>query len=126
MALINRKKKTEVAPAVETKNDSFGSEKSKTISFRSNDVIVRPLITEKSAVSQSLNKYSFIVKRDAKKVEIKRAFKEIYDIVPTGVNVINVDGKVLRRGAITGRRSDYKKAIITLPEGKSIAIHEGV
>jgi len=92
----------------------------------SNRVIVRPLITEKAAVAQSLNKYSFIVNRRATKTEIKRAVKEIYGIVPTDVNISNIEGKRKFSGRVSGRRQDYKKAMVTLPKGQSITIHEGV
>lgn len=88
--------------------------------------IKKPLITEKSAVAQSLNKYSFVVNSRATKADVKRAVKEMYKVEPIAVNIVNVEGKATRRGAVTGRRGDYKKAVVTLPEGKTIAIHEGV
>jgi len=89
-------------------------------------ILVRPLITEKSAVAQGLNKYSFIVRRDSTKGQIKKAILEVYGVNPKSVNMINVSGRWVRFGRSFGRRSDYKKAVVTLPAGKSIAVHEGV
>lgn len=89
-------------------------------------VLLRPLITEKAAVMESLNKYTFAVHRLANKFQIKQAIQEVYGVAPIAVQVINAPGKNVRFGKNKGRRSDYKKAIVTLPAGKSISIHEGV
>lgn len=89
-------------------------------------VLRHPLVTEKSAVMGSLNKYSFIVDSRVNKINIKQAIKELYGVTPTDVRTINVAGKEKKHGRSTGRRSDYKKAIVTLPKGKTITIHEGV
>ncbi len=92
----------------------------------SSQVIIRPLVTEKAAVAQSLNKYAFVVRRDATKEQIKKAVNDIYGVMPASVNVIHMEGKARRYGKYTGRRGDFKKAFVTLPKGKTIAIHEGV
>ena len=89
-------------------------------------ILVKPLVTEKSAVAESINKYSFVVARSANKNQIKKAVEEIYGVKPAVVNVINMEGRRLRFGRSAGRRSDFKKAIVTLPEGKTIDIHSGV
>lgn len=126
MGLLNRKK-TETKKADETAVEPVAvSDKKSDAGIKSSRIILRPLVTEKAAVAQSLNKYAFIVKRDATKTEIKRAIKEIYGIAPMAVNVAHVDGKIRNAGKHRGRRQDFKKALVTLPEGKSIAIHEGV
>lgn len=95
-------------------------------SLLADKILLRSLITEKSAVAQGLNKYSFAVKRTATKNQVKQALMEAYDVAPTRINLINVSGRAVRFGRLLGRRSDYKKAVVTLPKGKSIAIHEGV
>lgn len=127
MGLLNRKK-TETKKADETAmvEAAVSPDKKSEAGIKSSRIILRPLVTEKAAVIQSLNKYAFIVKRDATKPEIKRAIKEIYGVLPVAVNVIHVDGKIRNAGKHRGRRQDFKKALVTLPEGKSIAIHEGV
>ncbi|OGH90021.1 MAG: 50S ribosomal protein L23 [Candidatus Magasanikbacteria bacterium RIFOXYD2_FULL_36_9] len=91
-----------------------------------NNVLVRALVTEKSAIKQSENKYSFIVVNNANKAVIRKAVEEVYGIKPIRVNVINVQGKAMRFGKHSGKRSDFKKAIVSLPKGKTIVIHEGV
>lgn len=135
MGLLNRKKKTEEKKKEELKTEvqteakavaAVESGAKKKGSAASNRLIIRPLVTEKAAVAQSLNKYSFIVSVDATKAQIKKAIKEIYGVEPKTVNTINVEGKRRRFGRTTGRRSDFKKALVTLPSGKSITIYEGV
>jgi large subunit ribosomal protein L23 len=89
-------------------------------------VLVKPLVTEKSAVAESKNKYSFVVAGSANKNQIKKAIEEIYGVKPARINVLITEGRPARFGRTAGRRSDYKKAVITLPAGKSIDIHTGV
>lgn len=90
------------------------------------EILVSPLITEKSAVAESINKYSFVVARWATKNQIARVMREVYGIKPTKVQTANITGHCVRFKGISGLRQDYKKAIITLPKGKSIDIHKGV
>jgi len=89
-------------------------------------VLIKPLVTEKVSNLGALNKYVFAVDSHANKIEIARAIKEIYGIKPVGVNVIKMLGKQARYGRISGKRKDWKKAIVTLPKGESIKIYEGV
>ena len=89
-------------------------------------ILVKPLVTEKSAIAESKNKYSFIVIKSANKNQIKTAIEEVYGVKPSQVNVANIEGRRVRFGRSMGKRNDYKKAIITLPEGKTIDIHTGV
>ena len=89
-------------------------------------ILIKPLITEKSAIAESKNKYSFIVIKSANKNQIKTAIFEVYGVKPSQVNVANIEGRRVRFGRSMGKRNDYKKAIITLPEGKTIDIHSGV
>jgi large subunit ribosomal protein L23 len=89
-------------------------------------VLVKPLVTEKSAIAESKNKYSFIVSLSANKNQVKEAIAEVYGVKPVKVNIINTDGRPMRFGRSMGRRSDYKKAIVTLPAGSTIDIHAGV
>ncbi len=98
----------------------------KTASAQSYRTIIRPMITEKSSQAAALNKYSFLVARSANKRQISQAVTALYGTKPLAVNVINTGGRKLRFGKSAGRRSDYKKAIVTLPKGSSITIHEGV
>ena len=86
------------------------------------DIIVRPLVTEKTMKLQdSFNKVTFEVAKNANKVSVAQAIKEIYNIKVEGVNIVNVHPKKKRMGRYEGTTSAYKKAIVTLPEGASIA-----
>jgi large subunit ribosomal protein L23 len=87
---------------------------------------VKPLITEKAANVGAHNKYVFSVQKSTNKIEIGKAIHEIYGIKPEAVNIVNVTGKKVRYGRINGVRSDWKKAVVTLPAGKTINIYEGV
>ncbi|NQU83498.1 MAG: 50S ribosomal protein L23 [Parcubacteria group bacterium] len=117
---LTKKKKIEETKIVKTR-------KKKLTKYSIADkVLVHPLITEKSAVAESVNKYSFIVAKWANKLQIKRAIKDIYGITPTMINTVNIEGKKVRFKWRQGRRKGCKKAVITLPKGKSINIHEGV
>jgi len=89
-------------------------------------VLVKPLITEKASDLGALNKYVFAVKKDANKIEVAKAIDEVYGIKPLSVNIIKMKGKNVRYGRTSGRKKDWKKAIITLPAGKTIKIYEGV
>jgi large subunit ribosomal protein L23 len=89
-------------------------------------VLIRPLITEKASVLGAEKKYFFEVERHANKIEIAKAIKDVYGVKPISVNIINMGGKNVRLGRIRGRRKSWKKAVITLPEGESIKVYEGV
>mgnify|MGYP000945285379 FL=1 len=78
------------------------------------DVIIKPVISERSMDQAAEKKYTFKVASDANKSEVKRAIEEIFDVEVEKVNIMNVNGKKKRMGRTEGRRSAYKKAIVTL------------
>lgn len=85
------------------------------------DIIIRPIITEKTMrLSETENKITFVVTKDANKTSVKQAIKEIYDIKPEAVNIVNVHPKTKRVGRFVGKTSAYKKAIVTLPADQKI------
>ena len=87
------------------------------------DVIIRPIITEKSMRENAEdNKIVFEVKKGANKTEVAQAIKEIYNIVPEKVNVLNVRPKTKRMGRYVGKTSAMRKAIVKLPEGQDISL----
>lgn len=90
------------------------------------DIIIRPWITEKSTALMQDRKYTFEVHPDANKVQIKQAVEEIFKVKVLKVNTMRVPGKLRRVGRFVGRKPDRKKAIVTLAEGQSIPIFEGV
>ena len=90
------------------------------------DVVIRPIITEKTSVMMQENKYTFQVPLDANKVEIRQAVEAIFGVKVLSVNTIRVLGKTKRMGRYVGKRSDYKKAIVKLAEGNAIPLFEGM
>lgn len=89
------------------------------------DLILKPLISEKSVAKMGENKYSFKVRLDANKTQIKHAIQTIYGVTVTDVNTMRMHGKVRRVGKFQGRRSDWKKAVVELKEGDKITVFEG-
>ena len=89
-------------------------------------ILKRPVVSEKAAMAEANGVYTFVVANDANKPNIKKAIKQVYGVIPKKVRIINVEGKKVRFGRQFGRRSDWKKAIITLAKNQSINIHEGV
>lgn len=89
-------------------------------------VLLRPIVSEKASHQQAHNQYFFHVAVDANKIEVAKAVKDVYGIAPLKVNMIRVEGKTVSRGRQQGRRKDWKKAVVTLPEGKTISLYEGV
>ena len=90
------------------------------------DVLIRPLITEKTSMMMQENKYAFQVALNANKVEIRQAVEQIFDVKVLSVNTVRVLGKVKRMGRTQGKRSDYKKAIVKLAEGQTIEFFVGM
>ena len=83
------------------------------------DIVIRPIITERSMASVADKKYVFEVAKDAGKIEIKNAVEQIFGVKVAKVNTSNVSGKAKRMGMNQGYRSDWKKAIVTLAEGSN-------
>ena len=95
------------------------------------NIIIKPVITEKmTGLGEKLNRYGFIVHKGANKLQIKKAVEELYGVDVDAVNTMNYSGKEKSRftksGAITGRTSAYKKAIITLAEGETIDFYSNI
>ena len=92
------------------------------------DVILKPVITEKSMASMADKKYTFYVHTESNKTQIKEAVEKMFDGVKVkSVNTSNLDGKNKRRGAVTGKTAKTKKAIVQLTEdSKEIEIFQGL
>ncbi len=94
------------------------------------EVLRRPLVTEKSSYqSGKMNQYSFIVADTATRKQVKDAVETIYDVTVLRVNIINAPakrGRRLRSRRLLVRKPAYKKAVVTLAEGQSLQIFEGV
>lgn len=109
------------------KSDEIGSiVLPKPVSAFARRVLVRPHVSEKAALGETAGVYTFVVSPRATKIEIRQAVKERYGVRPEKIRIVHVEGKEKRFGNTIGRRADWKKAIVTLPKGTSISIHEGV
>ena len=95
------------------------------------NVIIKPIITEKmTQMGEKLNRYGFIVDKNANKLQIKKAIKDIYGVDVTDVNTMLFAGKKKSRfsksGVISGRSQNFKKAIITLAKGETIDFYSNI
>ena len=94
-------------------------------------MIVKPLVTEKMTnLTEKLNRFGFVVRPEANKLEIKREIEALYNVTVLSVNTMNYDGKNKSRytksGLIRGRKNAYKKAIVTLKEGDTIDFYSNI
>lgn len=128
-------KKAASAPSVPTdapkprQNDAKADEgetasrrKGALFSVQADTIFIRPIATEKSLNKNRLGVYAFEVKKNATKIEIKKAFFNLYGVMPTGVRVMNRCGKAMLFGRRKGKRKDWKKALITVLKGTTIDI----
>ncbi|GAA1927389.1 50S ribosomal protein L23 [Nocardioides lentus] len=89
------------------------------------DILIAPVVSEKSYGLLDANKYTFVVRPDANKTEIKIAVEKIFGVKVTSVNTLNRPGKARRTRYGIGRRNDTKRAIVSLAEGDRIDIFGG-
>jgi large subunit ribosomal protein L23 len=88
-------------------------------------VLIQPLLTEKiTSLREKTNTVGFIVHPDANRVQIKQAVESLLKVKVEKVNVLNIRGKVKRLGRFSGRRSDWKKAFVTLKKGEKLEMYE--
>jgi large subunit ribosomal protein L23 len=95
------------------------------MSLDPHQVLVAPVVSEKSYSLITENKYSFRVHEKAHKTQIRQAVEELFDVKVVGVNVVKVQPKPKRRGMHKGTKPGWKKAIVQLREGDKIDIFEG-
>lgn len=93
--------------------------------------LIRPVISEKmSALTDKLNNYAFVVDKKANKIEIAKAVEEMYGVTVNEVRTLNVPAKAksrsTKKGLVTGRKSGYKKAIVTITEGQEIDFYSEI
>ena len=91
------------------------------------DIIIKPIVTEKSMDQLADRKYTFKVANGANKIQIKKAVEEIFGVKVESVTTANVLGKVKRMGANSGKRADWKKAVVKLTaDSKTIEFFDGM
>jgi large subunit ribosomal protein L23 len=89
------------------------------------DILIKPVVSEKSYALLDEGVYTFVVHPDANKTEIRQAVESVFGVRVTNVNTLNRKGKKKRRGRWIGTRPDTKRAIVTLAEGERIDLFEG-
>jgi large subunit ribosomal protein L23 len=89
------------------------------------DIIIRPLITEKSSRLMEMNKYTFEVHASANKIQVRKAVEEVFKVKVINVHVMNIHPKPKRMGAFIGKSRSWKKAIVSLAPGERIDFFEG-
>jgi len=95
------------------------------MSLHPNEILIAPVVSEKSYSLISDRKYTFRVHPSAHKTQIRQAVEQLFDVHVTAVNVSKVQSKPKRRGMTRGRRPGWKKAIVQVREGETIPIFEG-
>ena len=95
------------------------------MSLHPNEVLLAPVVSEKSYSLISDRKYTFKVHKDAHKTQVRQAVEELFDVHVENVNILKVQPKPKRRGLTKGIRPGWKKAIVQLREGDAIEIFEG-
>lgn len=91
------------------------------------DIIIKPIITERSMEGLQIGKYTFKVAKSANKIEIAHAVQELFNVKVAKVNTLNCRGRAKRMGKTSGYKPDWKKAIVTLAKGeKTIEFFDGM
>lgn len=91
----------------------------------SHRILIRPLLTEKlTALREATNTVGFVVHPEANRIQIRLAVEALLKVKVDKVNVLNVRGKVKKLGRFSGRRSDWKKALVTLKQGEKLEMYE--
>jgi large subunit ribosomal protein L23 len=89
-------------------------------------VVIRPVISEKSYVLSAAGKYTFRVHPDAHRTHIRQAIEQLFDVHVVDVHTINVKSKPKRRGLTRGRTRTWKKAVVRVREGETIPVFQGL
>ena len=95
------------------------------MSLHPGEVLIAPVVSEKSYGQIAQNRYTFKVHQDAHKTQVRQAVEELFDVTVVGVNIIKMPAKPKRRGMIKGTRPGWKKAIVELKPGDTIEIFQG-
>ena len=95
------------------------------MSLHPGEVLIAPVVSEKSYGQIAQNRYTFKVHQDAHKTQVRQAVEQLFDVSVVAVNIVKVQPKPKRRGTTTGVRPGWKKAVVQLKPGDSIEIFEG-
>ena len=95
------------------------------MSLHPSQVLIKPVVSEKSYEQIAQNKYTFRIHADAHKTQVRQAVEELFEVKVVGVNIIKVQPKPKRRGRFAGTKPGWKKAVVELRAGDKIEIFEG-
>jgi len=95
------------------------------VSLHPSQVLIRPVVSEKSYGQIANNQYTFQVHQDAHKTQVRQAVEQMFDVKVERVNIVKVQAKPKRRGMIKGTRQGWKKAIVKIQPGQTIEYFEG-
>ncbi len=95
------------------------------MSLHPGEVLIAPVVSEKSYGQIAQNRYTFRVHKDAHKTQVRQAVEELFDVKVVNVNIVKVQPKPKRRGTTRGTKPGWKKAVVQLKPGDSIEIFEG-
>jgi large subunit ribosomal protein L23 len=95
------------------------------MSLHPSEVLIRPVVSEKSYGQVAQNQYTFQVHKNAHKTQVRQAVEQLFDVKVERVNIVKVQAKPKRRGRTVGTKPGWKKAIVQLRAGESIEIFEG-
>jgi large subunit ribosomal protein L23 len=95
------------------------------MSLHPGEILIRPVVSEKSYHQITENRYTFKVHKDAHKTQVRHAVEELFDVKVTRVNIVKMPAKPKRRGMIKGTRPGWKKAIVKVRKGDTIEIFGG-
>jgi len=130
VSAVDIEKKTEEKPVIKKVAKKVEEKTVKTsnkvVSEALTNILLRPLVTEKTAALNSAAQYVFEVNPKANRVQVAGAFKAIYGVKPAKVQIQNVRRETVRFGRFHGKQKAWKKAIVCLPKGKTINVHEGI
>ena len=95
------------------------------MSLHPGEILIKPVVSEKSYHQIQENRYTFKVHKDAHKTQVRQAVEELFDVTVLSVNIVKMPAKPKRRGMIKGTRPGWKKAIVELKAGDTIEIFSG-
>lgn len=90
------------------------------------DILIKPVLSEEATALREQNKYTFVVRSDANKIQIKDAVRKLFNVKVLDCTTLNVQGKIKRLRGRPGRTAGYKKAIVKLAPGETIKVFEGI
>lgn len=114
--------KAPVAKKESKKDTAPATQSSSSMSHVVGRVLLRPVVTEKTSRGGSQSQYTFEIARTASKTDVKQSVHHLYGVTPVAVNIVTMRGKAVRFGRTYGRTVNRKKAIVTLPAGKTIDV----